>query len=107
MDNDLAVLRLLGLGARGRLVVVGVDLTRKAVMNGKVKLAIVASDASRNSQEKITPLLLARGVSIINVASATALGGAVGRDTTVVVGVLDDGLARGIRAAESEIRRTG
>jgi ribosomal protein L7Ae-like RNA K-turn-binding protein len=42
---------------------------------------------------------------MIETASAAALGGAVGRETTAVVGVLDVKLARGVRAASGEIGR--
>jgi len=98
-DASAKVLRLLGLGLRGRLVVVGVDRTREAVFRGEVKVAIVAADASPNSRDKIVPLLSGRGITMIETASAHALGGAVGRETTAVVGVLDDKLSRGIRAA--------
>jgi ribosomal protein L7Ae-like RNA K-turn-binding protein len=107
MEDVEPLLRLVGLGARGRLVVSGVDLTRKAVLNGKLRLAVVAADASHNSRDKIVPLLTARGIKMIEVPSAMQLGGTVGRETTAVVGVLDDGLARGILAAHGEIRRTG
>ena len=81
------------------LVSIGVDLTRKAVTDGKVALAVVATDASHNSLDTIVPLLRARGVTIIEMASAAALGYAVGRETTAVVGVLDPKLARGVIAA--------
>ena len=101
------ILRLLGLGVRGGLVVVGVEQTRKAVLAGEVKVAVVAADVSQHSRDKIIPLLQARGISMIEMASAMELGGAVGRETTAVVGVLDAKLARGIHAAYGEIRRTG
>jgi ribosomal protein L7Ae-like RNA K-turn-binding protein len=104
-DDDAAMLRLLGLGARGGLVSVGVELTRKAASAGKVRVAIVAADVSQHSKDKIVPLLLARGISMIQAASASQLGRAVGRDTTAVVGVLDAKLARGIIAAHEDIRR--
>ncbi len=107
ISNELAekVVRLLGLGMRGRLVCVGVELTRNAVMSNKVQVAVVALDASHNSRDKIVPLLTARGVNIIAIASADLLGGAVGRATTTVVGVLDKKLALGVRAACGDIRR--
>jgi ribosomal protein L7Ae-like RNA K-turn-binding protein len=98
-DGAAKMLRLIGLGARGGLVVVGVEQVRKGVMAGKIRLAVVATDVSVNSRDKIVPLLTARNVSMIETASAIALGGAVGRETTGVVGVLDAKLARGILAA--------
>ena len=59
--------------------------------------AIVAADASRNSLDKIVPLLNARRVRFVEVPSAAELGGAVGRETTAVVGIVDRQLAKGIR----------
>ena len=104
--DETKVLRLLGLGVRGRLVTVGVELTRKAAQSDKLKLAIVANDVSHNSKDKIVPLLEARGVTIIAMESASALGDSVGRAATAVVGVLDTRLALGILAAcgHSEVR---
>jgi len=105
--DDAKLLRLLGLGARGGLVSVGVELTRKAVQGDQAYLAVVAADVSQHSKDKIVPLLTARGVKMIETASAAHLGRAVGRDTTAVVGVLDAKLARGIEAAAGDIRRKG
>ena len=108
--DSAKMLRLLGLGVRGRLAVVGVEQTRAAANAGKLILAVIAADASQHSREKVIPLLTARGVSMIETASATALGAAVGRDVTAVVGVLDEQLANGIRAvqaAHGEIGRKG
>ncbi|MEO7041507.1 MAG: ribosomal L7Ae/L30e/S12e/Gadd45 family protein [Gemmatimonadaceae bacterium] len=107
MDSTSAVLRLVGLGMRGRLVSVGVDRTREAAFKGTLRLAIVAADASPNSRDKIVPLLSGRGVSMIETASADELGKAVGRAATAVVGVLDVKLARGVRAAHRGQGETG
>lgn len=107
MNPTATVLRLVGLGMRGRLVSVGVDRTREAAFKGTLRLAIVAADASGNSRDKIVPLLSGRGVSMIETASADELGRAVGRAATAVVGVLDAKLARGIRAAHRGQGETG
>jgi ribosomal protein L7Ae-like RNA K-turn-binding protein len=92
---------------RGRLVVVGVDRTREAAFKGTLRLAVVASDASPNSRDKIVPLLEGRGVTMIETAAADELGRAVGRTATAVVGVLDAKLARGVRAAHRGQGETG
>jgi ribosomal protein L7Ae-like RNA K-turn-binding protein len=91
------VLGLAGLGVRGRLAVIGVERVREAAQKGKLKLAIVARDASKNSLDKIVPLLEAKRVRIIDGIGAAALGAAVGRDATAVVGIVDAQLAKGIR----------
>ena len=99
MDERIAkkVLGLAGLGVRGRLAVVGVERAREAAHRGTLKLAIVARDASKNSLDKIVPLLEAKRVRIIDGISAALLGAAVGKDATTVVGIVDAQLAKGIR----------
>jgi ribosomal protein L7Ae-like RNA K-turn-binding protein len=96
--NHRRLLGLLGLGVRGRGAVVGVDRVRDAVKKGLVVVAVVAPDASRNSLDKVVPLLEARRVRIIEGPSAESLGHAVGREATAVVGVTDRGLASGVLA---------
>jgi ribosomal protein L7Ae-like RNA K-turn-binding protein len=91
------VLGLAGLGVRGRLAVIGVERVREAAQKGKLKLAIVARDASKNSLDKIVPMLEAKRVRIVDGISAAALGAAVGKDATAVVGIVDAQLAKGIR----------
>jgi ribosomal protein L7Ae-like RNA K-turn-binding protein len=92
------LLRLIGLGVRARGALVGVDRVREAVKKNKVAFAGVARNASRHSLDKIVPLLNARRVRFIEVPNAAELGGAVGRDSTAVVGIVDRQLAKGIRA---------
>ena len=96
------VLRLLGLGVRSRGVIVGVEQVREAAKRNKVAFAVVASDASANSLDKIVPLLNARRVRFIEVPSASELGGAVGRQQTAVVGIVDRQLAAGVRGLVNE-----
>ena len=95
------LLWLVGLGVRGRLAVVGVEQVRAAATSGKLRIAVVAPDASRHSLDKVLPLLAARGVFVIQGPSATELGAAVGREATAAVGVIDQQLAQGIRKVVS------
>lgn len=99
MEKGVAerVLRLVGLGVRSRGAVVGVEQVREAARKGKIRLAVVAADASRHSIAKVVPLLEAKRVRIIELASAAALGQAVGREQTTAVGIVDGQLAKGIR----------
>ena len=91
--------RLLGLGVRSRGAVVGVSQVREAAKKNKVLFAVVAVDASKNSLDKVVPLLNARRVKFIEVPSATELGAAVGREQTAVVGIVDRQLAAGVSDA--------
>jgi len=93
---------LIGLGVRGRGAVIGVERVRDAAKRGKLHLAIAAPDASSNSLEKVVPLLRARGITIVAGPSAADLGSAAGREATAVIGIVDKGLAKGIRALSLE-----
>jgi len=95
------VLGLVGLGLRGRLAVVGVQQVRDAAKRGRLKIALVAGDASQNSLNKITGLLAARSVIVIDSFTAQELGAVTGRDAVAVVGVTDAGLAAGIKEVVS------
>ena len=95
------VLGLIGLGLRGRLAVVGVQQVRDAAKRGKLKIALVATDASQNSLDKVESLLAARKVTIIRSFSSRELGEVAGRESVAVIGVSDAGLAQGITNAIS------
>ena len=95
------ILGLVGLGIRARLAVVGVQQVRDAAKRGRLKIALVAGDASQNSLDKVKSLLPARGVRTIGDFSAAELGGVAGRESVTVIGVSDAGLTRGIIGAIS------
>jgi len=88
---------LVGLGMRGRLVVVGSERVKIEAQKGGVFLAIVAMDASRHTLDKVVPTLRARHIEFIEWPSAADLGAVVGKETTAAVGIADQALARGIR----------
>ena len=104
-DYERRLLGLLGLGARGRLAVIGVDRVREAAFKGALACVVVASDASKNSTDKLIPLLKARRVKVIEGPGTHALGNAVGREQTAAVGITDRQLAKGIRELMNEGRR--
>ncbi len=93
------ILGLIGLGLRGRLAVVGVNQVRDAAKRGKLKVALVASDASKNSLDKVSGVLKALDVPVVGALSAAELGGVAGREAVAVIGVTNAGLARGIMTA--------
>ena len=102
MIDDAAkrkILGLVGLGIRARLAVVGVQQVRDAARRGRLKIALVAADASQNSLDKVESLLFARGVRTVTDFSAVELGAVAGRESVAVIGVSDAGLTRGIVGA--------
>ena len=95
------ILGLVGLGIRGRNAIVGVQQVRDAAKRGKLRIALVASDASQNSLDKVISLLDARGVKVLKDFTAGELGEIAGRNSVAVIGVSDAGLAMGISRALS------
>jgi ribosomal protein L7Ae-like RNA K-turn-binding protein len=93
------LLGLAGLGVRARNAVVGVDQVRGAATKGTLRLALVAEDVSRHSRDKVVPLLVAKGITMIDGFSASELGGVAGKEATAVIGIVDAQLAKGIRGA--------
>lgn len=101
MDDALRrrVLGLAGLGVRARNAVVGVEMVRAAALSGTLQLALVAEDASRHSRDKVLPLLMAKGITIVDGFPAAELGAVAGREVTAAIGIVDAPLAKGIRGA--------
>ena len=99
MDSHTArrISGLLGLGARGRLVVLGVEQVREALKSGHCDLVVVAEDAAEHSRDKVLPLAAAKAVRVIWGPSTVVLGRAVGKEQVAAVGVTDRRLAKGIR----------
>jgi ribosomal protein L7Ae-like RNA K-turn-binding protein len=97
--SERKILRLAGLGVRARNAVVGVEQVRRAAERGQVRLGLVAMDASANSRNKIVPLLVAKGVNVLELPSASRLGAVAGRASTTAIGITDARLARGMREA--------
>ena len=95
------VLGLLGLGLRGRLVVMGVSAVRAELKGGTLRCVVLASDASRRAVEKVVRLAAGSGVPVVPGPAAAELGGRLGRPPVMVVGVRDRGLADGILRAAS------
>jgi ribosomal protein L7Ae-like RNA K-turn-binding protein len=87
---------MLGLAERAGAVIPGTGRVREAARAGRVRLVLLASDASRNSRDKLEPLLRAAGLPFATVADRARLGVAVGKAPLSAVGITDAALARRI-----------
>ena len=90
------LLGLIGLGYRGRRIVVGVDGVRKELQAGKCWCVVVAEDASPRAVEKVVRLAMAKGVPLLSGPSAAAIGVQLGKPPVMAVGVRDRALASGM-----------
>jgi ribosomal protein L7Ae-like RNA K-turn-binding protein len=90
------LLGLIGLGYRGRRIVVGVDGVRKELQAGKCWCVVVAEDASPRAVEKVVRLAAAKGVPLLSGPRAAAIGAQLGKPPVMAVGVRDRALAGGM-----------
>ena len=90
------LLGLIGLGYRGRRVVVGVEAVRRELQSGKCWCVVVAADASPRAVEKVVRLASGKGVPIIPGPGAAAIGAQLGKPPVMAVGIRDRALADGM-----------
>ena len=95
-DLDQKAYNLLGLAQRAGKLSRGMDSTAYEVKTGTAKLVILAQDISERSQKKILGVLENSKVPVLTVGKSENLGFILGRDKAVIVGILDEGFARGL-----------
>lgn len=85
---------LLGLANRARKLISGEELVVKEIRSGKAKLILLAEDASKNTEKKISDKCAYYQVPLKRVENRSLLGQAIGKEARVVVAVLDEGFAK-------------
>lgn len=92
------LLGLLGLARRGGNLCFGFDAVCKAVAQGKAQAVLLAQDASERTAAEIGRRCEGSQAELLRPAcTMAALGGAIGRNDTAVVAVLDRSLANRVK----------
>ena len=86
----------LGIAQKAGRIAAGDNNVREALKKKKVKLLVLAQDASGQIKEELTLLANEQGIGIIYWPSKLDLGLVVGKSRRGAVGVLDLGFARAI-----------
>lgn len=84
--------KILGLANRARKLTVGTEFTIKGVRNGKVKLVILASDASSNTQKLVNDKCGTYKVEIV-MGNSFEMSNAIGKNNIMVIGIIDKGFS--------------
>lgn len=87
------MLSLIGLAARAKKITYGADLTIKNVRQNKVKLVLLASDASLNTQKFINDKCFSYNVLVNKDFNSIELSNAVGKNNVKVLGITDQGFS--------------
>lgn len=93
MLTNKKILGLLGLASRARKISFGTDSTLMEMQKNKVKLVIVANDASDRTKRKFIENGKVFNVSIIICGSVDELSKAIGKNNKAIVGVKDNNIA--------------
>lgn len=92
-------LALLGMAqAAGRLIS-GDMACADALERGRVHLLVIAADAADRTQRHFTSMASQVNVPIVVIATKAELGRAIGKPDRAVIGVVDAGFARSLKAA--------
>ena len=93
MNNDRSVIFALGLAQKAGKIASGDFAVKSALKGGKVKLLIIASDASDNSKKDIYYLAGLYSVKTIEILDREQLGMAIGKAKRTAIAVLDANFA--------------
>lgn len=97
MANRDKVLSLIGLSMKAGRCTSGEMMTENETKSGRVKLVIVASDASENTKKKFRDMCKFYRVPICFYGDKDTLGHAMGKEFRASLAILDEGFAAGIQ----------
>ena len=91
------ILGLIGLSARARKISFGADSVETQAKKGKVKLFIIAEDASERTKDKFNKLAIQCNIPIIIHGSIEELSKAIGKNNKAIVCIKDNNFATAIK----------
>ena len=86
------ILGMLGLAARARKITFGADSTEQDIQKHKVKLIIIAQDASDRTKKKFIDVANNYNVPIIIYGSIEEISKAIGKQNKAIIGVKDSNM---------------
>ncbi len=92
-----AILNLIGLAARARLLVSGNEQVITSIRNNELKLVIIALDASEGTKKQLIDKSNFYQVNYIQFANADQLGNSIGKEYRTAIGIKDAGIAKKIK----------
>ena len=95
MTNN-KILGLLGLASRARKITFGMDATLQDIQKRKVKLVIVAEDASERTKNKIIEKANDAEIPIIIYENIESLSKTIGKQNKAIIGVKEQNIANEI-----------
>lgn len=91
------ILGLIGLCARARKISFGADSVEENAKKNKVKLIIVANDASERTKDKFNKIAIKENIPIIFIENIENLSKAIGKENKAIIGIEDINLSNEIQ----------
>ena len=91
------ILGLIGLAARARKVCFGADSVEERINKNKVKMLIVAEDASQRTKDKFNKIAKEKNVPIIIKGDIELLSKTIGKSNKAIIGIEDINLSNEIQ----------
>lgn len=90
-------LGFLGLTRKSGNLILGGNLVEAAIKRNKIKLLIVALDASDNTNKKFRNYSISHEIELISLSTMEELGLAVGKSDIAVIGIQDIKMAKKLK----------
>jgi ribosomal protein L7Ae-like RNA K-turn-binding protein len=97
------MINLLGLAARARKITSGTEITINGVRSKKVKLVLLATNASDNTKKLVYDKCKTYNTKVIELYDSIALSNAIGKNNIMVVGIIDIGFSNKMLKLEKEV----
>jgi ribosomal protein L7Ae-like RNA K-turn-binding protein len=88
---------MISLANKAGKLVTGEDAVRNSIRNGKVKLAIVAEDASDNTKKRFMSSAAFYNVPLVIWGMKEELGSCIGKSERSVLGITDENFCRSLQ----------
>ena len=101
-------LNYLGIAKRSGNLICGTDMVVKSLSTGKIKIILLASDASSNTKDKIIKKAFYYQIQVCEVFSSMELSSSVGKDHIMVMAIVDEGIKSAfLKEVEREVAYEG
>lgn len=88
------ILGLLGLARKAGKVVFGAEMVTDAIKRGRVKLLVVAIDASERTKKNFEMLALEKNIPMREIVSIEDISKAIGQQNKAILGITDINFAK-------------
>lgn len=96
MINKEKISGMLGLATRAGKITFGADSTKEAIIKKKIKLIIIAEDASERTKSKFLELAKTNNISAYVIMNIETLSKSIGKKNKAVVGLIDINFSKAI-----------